>query len=197
MNQRIRTVLFTVVVTVVFVAPISFVYLLTKPMVRLNEEVFLKTGVLSAAGIALPSSNAEIVSLFASRVEEVKTAAGEPAFYRVKTEGGGDIAGYVLISSGPGLWGQITATIGFDRDRETLTGIAFLSQSETPGLGARIDEPWFKTQFRGKRGPFTTVGEGEPAAENQFDALTGASITSTAVQSILNAAIARVTRLGN
>jgi Na+-transporting NADH:ubiquinone oxidoreductase subunit C len=80
--------------------------------------------------------------------------------------------------------------VGFAADRQRLSGIDFLKQQETPGLGARIGEPWFKQQFKGKRGPFTTVGEGEPSAENQFDAITGATITSNAVKAIVNAVVA-------
>jgi Na+-transporting NADH:ubiquinone oxidoreductase subunit C len=186
MKKAILTVLFTILVTVVFVAPISLVYLLTKGRVALNEEVFLKRAVLSAANIPVPAADTEVVSVFASRAEEVKADGG--SYYRIRPEDG-QPAGYVFVRTGPGLWGEITATVGFDTALATLTGVDFLRQSETPGLGARVSEPWFKEQFRGKKGPFTTVGEGEPAAENQFDAITGASITSNAVRSILNAAI--------
>ncbi|MBE3131161.1 MAG: FMN-binding protein, partial [Acidobacteria bacterium] len=191
-KQRILTVLFTIAITIVFVAPISFVYLLTKGQVALNEEVFLKRAVLAAAGIPVPSANGEVVSLFSARAEEVKAGDAAPASYRIKPEAGGEPAGYVFVRSGPGLWGEITTTVGFDAELASLTGVDFLKQSETPGLGARISEKWFTEQFRGKKGPFTTVGEGEPAAENQFDAITGASITSNAVLSILNTTIDQV-----
>ncbi len=189
MKQRILTVLFTIAITIVFVAPISFVYLLTKGQVALNEEVFLKRAVLAAAGIPVPLTNEAVVSLFSARAEEIKAGDAAPAHYRIKSEVGGEPSGYVFIRSGPGLWGEITATVGFDVELALLTGVDFLKQSETPGLGARISESWFKEQFRGKKGPFTTVGEGEPASENQFDAITGASITSNAVLGILNSTI--------
>jgi Na+-transporting NADH:ubiquinone oxidoreductase subunit C len=185
MKQRILMILFTVAVTVAFIAPISFLFLVTEGKVAQNEEVFVKKAVLSAAGIPHAEGNGGIISVFESRIEEI--ASGGPA-YRVKDDAG-STAGYVLTAAGPGLWGEITATVGFDRDGGKLTGVDFLKQSETPGLGARISETWFKEQFRGKRGPFTTVPEGEPAAENQFDAITGATITSNAVKEILNTAV--------
>lgn len=189
MKKAIVMVLFTILVTVVFVAPISFVYLLTKDRVALNEEVFLKKAVLFAAGVPLPATNEEVVAAFAARAEEVKPAGEAPAYYTIRSEAGDEPPGFVFIRKGPGLWGEITATVGFDAKLSALTGVDFLKQSETPGLGARISEDWFKEQFRGKRGPFTTVGEGEPAAENQFDAITGATITSNAVLSILNTTV--------
>jgi len=189
MSKRVMIVVFTVLVTVVFVSPISLVYLVTKPTVELNERVFLLRSVLYAAGLEVPATPAEISALFDARVEQ-KTGSGGP-YYLVKDEEG-QPAGYVLISSGPGLWGEITAALGFDARLEKLTGVDFLKQSETPGLGARIGESWFREQFRGKRGPFTTVGEGEAAAENQFDAITGATLTSNFVKDLLNTTVGQV-----
>jgi Na+-transporting NADH:ubiquinone oxidoreductase subunit C len=192
MSKRVMIVVFTVLVTVVFVSPISLVYLITKPTVELNEQVFLRRSVLNAAGLKVPPTPAEISALFDSRVEE-KTGKGGP-YYLVKDEQG-QPGGFVFLRNGPGLWGEITAALGFDARLEKLTGVDFLKQSETPGLGARIGESWFREQFRGKRGPFSTVGEGEPAAENQFDAITGATLTSNFVKDLLNAAVGQVGEL--
>lgn len=188
MNKRVSLVLFTIAVTVVFIAPISFAYLVTKPIVALNEEAFLKRAVLAAAGLEPPAGNAEVKELFDRRVEAVPPASGREPVYRVKDPSGAP-AGWVLTRTGPGLWGDITMVVGFAADRRELTGIEFLKQSETPGLGARVSEPWFKKQFGGKRGPFSTVGEGEPSTENEFDAITGATITSNAVKTIVNAVV--------
>jgi Na+-transporting NADH:ubiquinone oxidoreductase subunit C len=188
MNKRVSLVLFTILITVIFIAPISFAYLLTKPIVALNEEVYLKRAVLSAAGVELPATNAEVKDVFDRRMEVLPSEARGELVYRLKDDAGGT-AGWVLTRTGPGLWGDITMVIGFAADRERLSGIEFLKQSETPGLGARVSEAWFKRQFKGKRGPFTTVGEGEPSKENEFDAVTGATITSNAVKTIVNAAV--------
>lgn len=195
MGKKIGTILFTVAVTVVFVAPISLVYLLTKDTVALNEDVFLKRAVLYAAGIPLPGSKEDVVTLFAARAEAVPGSAGASRAFRIKAEGSDVRQGMVLLRTGPGLWGEITMAVGLDAGLTRLTGVDFLQQSETPGLGARISESWFKEQFRGKVGPFTTVGEGEPAKENEFDAITGASITSNAVKAILNDAVAQAKSL--
>jgi Na+-transporting NADH:ubiquinone oxidoreductase subunit C len=195
-NKRLFIVVFTVIVTAVFVAPISLTYLATKPRVDLNEQVFLMRSVLAAAGIPLPASPAEVVRVFKERAEEAPAGDGGPAYYRIK-DGSGEPSGYVLLRSGPGLWGEIRAAVGFDRSLEKLTGVDFLKQSETPGLGARISEAWFREQFRGKRGPLEPVAEGQSAGENQFDAITGATLTTGFVKDILNAAIAQAKDLVN
>lgn len=188
MKQRPFTIVFTLAVTAAFVAPISAVYLLTRPRVALNEEVFLKRAVLNAAGVPVPEGNEAVVAAYAARAED---AGG---YYRIRSESGA-LSGYVFLRSGPGLWGEITAAVGFDKELERLTGVDFLKQSETPGLGARISERWFREQFRGKKGPFGTVPEGEPARENQFDAVTGATLTSNYVKAILNSTVDQVKSL--
>jgi Na+-transporting NADH:ubiquinone oxidoreductase subunit C len=192
MSKRVMIVAFTVLVTVVFVSPISVVYLLTKPKVELNQQVFLQRSVLYAAGLKVPPTPLAISELFKQRVEPKSGSGG--GYYLVKDEAG-RTGGYVILASGPGLWGEITAAVGFDAKLEKLTGVDFLKQSETPGLGARIGEGWFREQFRGKKGPFGTVAEGQPAAENQFDAITGATLTSNFVKDLLNAAVGRVGKL--
>jgi Na+-transporting NADH:ubiquinone oxidoreductase subunit C len=192
MSKRIMIVVFTVLVTVVFVSPISLVYLVTKPKVELNQQVFLQRSVLYAAGLKVPPTPVEISELFKGRAEQKSGSGGD--YYLIKDEAGRP-GGYVFLASGPGLWGEITAAVGFDAQLEKLTGVDFLKQSETPGLGARIGESWFREQFRGKQGPFSTVAEGEPAAENQFDAITGATLTSNFVKDLLNAAVGRVGNL--
>lgn len=183
--------LFTIAVTAAFVTPISLAYHMTRARVALNEEVFLKSAVLYAADIALAATNQEIVDAFASRIERVDGPEGQPLYYRVRGSDG-SAAGFVVLRSGPGLWGRITAAVGFDAALSRLTGVEFLEQSETPGLGARISETWFREQFRGKRGPFTTVPEGAPSAEGQFDAITGATLTTNYVRDILNEAVDQV-----
>jgi len=156
-----------------------------------NEQLYLKESVLYAANIAIPDTPQAVETLYNQRIREVTQtdatgAASSIEYYEVLDQSG-NVTGYVLPASGPGLWGQIDAVVGYRPDLKTLTGVDFTKQNETPGLGARISEAWFREQFRGKSGPFTRVPEGtKNTASNQFDAITGATITSTAVQNILN-----------
>jgi Na+-transporting NADH:ubiquinone oxidoreductase subunit C len=189
MNARIRAVFFTALVTACFVAAPALVHELTKERVERNQAARLQRAVLEAAGIAVPPLYSDVLALYDSRVEAESRSIEAGAVYTIKPElGAAEGGGYVIAQTGPGLWGRIIALVGFEADRKTLTGLSFLEQSETPGLGARIDEEWFKAQFRGKRGPFTTVPEGESSQADQFDAISGATLTSNAVRDILNAA---------
>ena len=70
-----------------------------------------------------------------------------------------------------------------------LTGVGFLTLSETPGLGMKAQEPEFKNQFPGKSiADVFEVTKTTASADNQVQAISGATITSSAVTGALNAA---------
>lgn len=192
-KERIYPVLFMALITVVFIAVVSGIYLSTEDLVLLNETLFLKRAVLYAADITPPEEGFELEALYQNRIREEENPKGEIYFLVFGEDG--TPAGMVLHGGGPGLWGQIDAVLGFHLDGETMTGIEFIQQNETPGLGARIAEAWFKEQFRGKRGPFTMAPEGTAQGVNEFDALTGATRTSTAVLQILNSSAERAEKM--
>ncbi len=195
-RERIYPVLFMVIVTIVFISVISGIYLSTEELTKSNETLFIRRAVLASAGIAVPETGAEVTALYDARVREVKDSAGAIQYYGIlgagtAAAGSSDAVSYSVIQSGPGLWGEITAVVGFNADFSSMTGIDFIKQSETPGLGARITEPWFKEQFKGKMGPFELVPEGTAAKPNEMDAITGATRTSNFVQQIINDSILR------
>ncbi len=180
--SRIKMVVFMFSITFVFVVVLSFVHLYTKSMITRNETLFLKRSVLYTAGVQIPAGDEELDNYFSENVIETVENGSLPR-YRFKN---GPTVVYTI--NGTGLWGVIIAHAGFDTQTGKMTGIDFIKQSETPGLGARISEDWFREQFRGKKGPFTYVPEGENDGENQFDAITGATVTTKAVKEIVNKA---------
>ncbi len=184
-KQRLFTVLFMFTVSAFFIGILSFVYLFTKSTVVRNESLFLKKSVLYTAQIKVSDSPVEIEKVYKEKVEEIKDAAGNIQYYSVVADSGATVA--VFQSSGQGLWGVIKGHVGLKSDLETIAGIDFTVQTETPGLGARITEQWFKEQFRGKKGELKRVPEGTKSGnENEFDAITGATVTSKAVESMIN-----------
>jgi len=184
-KERIFPVLFMFLVTVVFIAIVSGIYLATRDDVLRNEQLFLKRAVLFAADQEIPEGAVLQEQLYNEIIREVRDEEGNLRYFVISSNGG--TAGYVIQTSGPGVWGEIEAVVGFDAQLDKLTGIDFIKQNETPGLGGRITEEWFREQFRGKTGPFSRVPEGtESTTVTEFDAITGATLTSKAVQQILN-----------
>lgn len=195
MKEQLFTVLFMLAVSFVFTSGVSLAYLATRSTIEVNEALFLRRAVLYCAGLDVPEDAREVASTFHNCTREILDETGALGCYVVIDPESRVETGYVCIERGAGLWGTIVAVVGFEMDKKTLTGIDFVQQNETPGLGARIAELWFKEQFRGKRGPFTMVAEGEPAGSNQFDAITGATITSNAVKDIVNRATERLSTI--
>ena len=86
---------------------------------------------------------------------------------------------YALFVSSTGYSGDIKMLLGIDAKGKIL-GVEILSQSETPGLGARCievkreqDEPWFLAQFRGKNATSLDLKD--------IETITGSTITSKAI----------------
>lgn len=101
---------------------------------------------------------------------------------------------YVLPVRGKGLWGPIWGYVALEDDFNTIYGTNFSHQSETPGLGAEIANRSFQQQFIGKKifdesGNFVSVrvikGDASPDAEHEVDGISGGTITSKGVDSML------------
>ena len=81
------------------------------------------------------------------------------------------------------------ALIGLDANAETITGLFVLDQKETPALGDNIKKPEFCDRFRGKAaGEMVAAVKGNPEG-NQIQAITGATVSSSAVCTIVNNAV--------
>ena len=65
-------------------------------------------------------------------------------------ENGGDKK-YIVPMQGSGLWGPISAYLALEDDLNTISGVVFDHQGETPGLGAEITAAFFQEQYAGKQ----------------------------------------------
>jgi len=99
----------------------------------------------------------------------------------------GNTVGYVLKGQAAGYGGAVVVVVGVSSDLK-VTGISFPETlPETAGLGQKATLPEFYEQFKGK-GTKLSVKKGGGAGENEIDAISGATITSTAVTNVVNAA---------
>lgn len=101
----------------------------------------------------------------------------------------GELVGYtVKVTTTQSYKDQITLVAGYTKEG-TITGIELLAISETAGLGAKASEPKFKDQFTNKAVEQFEVTKTGATADNQINAISGATITSRAVTYAVNAAI--------
>ncbi|MCX7025599.1 MAG: FMN-binding protein [Spirochaetes bacterium] len=198
-DSTVYVVLFTFFVCAFFVALLAVANELTKDRVEANRRFAAQSAVLDALGIGY-AARTDAETIYAERLSV--SGEGSDRYYSTAIDGERHLAALV---SGPGLWGTIEIMLAMDMDSSRLDGIQVLSQNETPGLGGRIDEQWFKRQFRGELiGPegisitsgAEAAGTGDADPENsRLDGITGASRTSQAMEAIVNSGIAKLRKL--
>jgi len=101
----------------------------------------------------------------------------------------GKVLGYVItVISHEGSQADITLSVGIQNDG-TLNGYAVTDMNETPGLGVLVKEKPFYSQFQNKAEESYTVVKSTPTADNEIEAVTGATISSKAVTNAVNASL--------
>ena len=109
----------------------------------------------------------------------------------------GKIQQVVLPVHGYGLWSTMYGFMALDSDFNTIQGLKFYEQGETPGLGGEVDNPKWRAQWKGKkvfdqdgkvkisvvRGP---VDEKSASAKYKIDAISGATLTSRGVSNLVH-----------
>lgn len=110
----------------------------------------------------------------------------------------GNVIGHLVTStSKAGYGGEVTISIGITSEGE-ITGIGYLALNETPGLGMKASESEFKDQFAGKNAAqLTLVKGGGASGDDQINAISGATVTSSAVTNAVNAALFIVSESAN
>ena len=129
-KKRLYPVAFMLAVTLVFISVTSVVYTFTGERIELNERLRLKQAVLYAAGVELPPDPSAIEKIFDGRVTGVKGDGGDVRYYEIRAEGSEEIEAYVVIYVGKGLWGEITAGVGFDASLESCRGLEIIEQKQ-------------------------------------------------------------------
>lgn len=88
-----------------------------------------------------------------------------------------NISGYVIKTVGSGYGGDVVVATGFSMEGE-IVGIRLLDHNETPGFGARAEEPEYTDRFIGKSADEEIIIEG----------LSGATKTDTTIRTEVNEA---------
>lgn len=101
---------------------------------------------------------------------------------------GSQLGFVVTVTTSEGYGGDIQFTMGVSEDG-TLNGISILSIGETPGLGMKADTEEFKSQFVGKNAEVLRYTKTGAAADDEIDALSGATITTNAMTNGVNAGL--------
>lgn len=101
---------------------------------------------------------------------------------------------YVLRGEGSGYQGTISLIAVLDAPMKNVVGIEIIESQETPGLGSRINDAFFKEQFKNMdvSAALSCVKAKVSGGGSQVQAITGATVSSRAVVSILNSYIEKL-----
>ena len=121
-------------------------------------------------------------------IEEERTVEmdGVAYTYNLAYDEPGNTVGCAINVSSLGFGGPIAIKVGFDANG-VIWNAKVLSQSETPGLGAKCVEPAFSDQFKGfdpAQKKLTVKKDG-----GDVDAITASTITSRAYSAALQTAV--------
>jgi Na+-transporting NADH:ubiquinone oxidoreductase subunit C len=194
MKKHILSVVYMFLITLFFASLVSAVKLLNERKIELNQTLKLQRTILQVLQSPADKrmTDEELAQLFAERVKKIDVHG--KTLYIGYEEDGKTVHGYALPVGGPGFWGPIQGIVGVNPQASKVLGIAFTKHSETPGLGGRITEHWFTDQFKGlplypikgDQNIFYLKPEGSGKTANELDAITGATNTSSAVETFLN-----------
>ena len=193
MGKIIRNTLILTIITVVAGLGLGLVYEVTKePIARTEEQAKKEAWQTVFSDVSLEDFKAVDVDKEAAD----KTAAdlGIKATVDEVCEAADE--GYVVtVTDKEGYGGDISFMMGIRMDG-TLNGISILSISETAGLGMNAKTDAFRNQFKDKNVEQFTLTKTGSTADSEIDALSGATITSTAMVNGVNAGLAAFSSLG-
>lgn len=178
MKGILKDALTLLCITLVAGLCLSFVYELTKDPIaqaELQKKYESYQAVMSDVKFAELSEeqNAALLATsvhFDAAIDEVLAA----------NDNSGNLVGFVMsLTSKNGYGGEIKVAVGVGADGR-VTGFSPLSHGETPGFGARMENDDIKAMFVG-------IGSG-----SEFDGISGATITSTALRQIVDTAVQTV-----
>ena len=207
--------IFSIVMVAIVALVLSLAATLLKPRQDKNYEIEKKKSMLESIGIFTERTETEkmydkyitgsfIVNPSGEIIEgeepfdidlgeELKKGSSDqklPVFTAV-TDDSQEVV--IIPVDGTGLWGPIWGYVSLKSDMNTIYGVTFDHQEETPGLGAEINTTPFESQFTGKKlfenGLFVSISVlkagAAPSIDHGVDAISGGTITSKGLEKML------------
>lgn len=190
-NTIIKDAMILTLITLVAGGVLGLVYEITKEPIAKQQEMAKQEAYKSvfedadSFEVCVEEGDGELAAYLAengfeaqtiNEVMEAKDASGETLGYAIN------------LTTSEGYGGDITFSMGV-REDGTLNGISILTISETAGLGMNATKDEFKNQFQNKQAESFEVTKTGAAADNQINAISGATITSNAVTKGVNSGL--------
>ena len=179
MKKMLKDTFILLLITLISGLALGFVYEITKEPIAKQKakariEAF-KDVFSDATEFPAMDGFTEISDENGNKISEVVKAQSES----------GELLGYVfVVTTSNGYAGNISFSMGIRLDG-TLNGISITEIGETPGLGMNAEDV-LVPQFENKTVQSFTVVKTGSISEDQIDAISSATITSTAITEAVN-----------
>lgn len=179
MKKMLKDTFILLLITLISGLALGFVYEITKEPIAKQKakariEAF-KDVFSDATEFPAMDGFTEISDENGNKISEVVKAQSET----------GELLGYVFaVTTSNGYAGNISFSMGIRLDG-TLNGISITEIGETPGLGMNAEDV-LVPQFENKTVQSFTVVKTGSISEDQIDAISSATITSTAITEAVN-----------
>lgn len=189
----IKDALILFVITIIAGILLGFVYEITKGPIE-KQNLLLKQEAYKK--VFQDATNFEESKDLSNAISNARATLDKQGFEKITINEAllakdslGALLGYVMsVTTSEGYGGDIKLSVGIKLDG-TVNGIEILSISETAGLGAKAANPEFKDQFSDKKVESFAYTKTGKTADNEIDALSGATITTSAVTKAVNAGV--------
>ncbi len=215
--KRFKIVIFMVAITALYGAGVTGLHLSTTKTVEQNKRFIEEKALveLFSLGDVRKLSKVQIREIVETQIDRTETITDPQTGKRIGLLKAYDsvarnhLTAYGFPFSGVGFWAGIKGYIAVDSGLKKTVGMKVISQTETPGLGGRIEEPFFVKPFadglditlpaKGKSYLYMGIQGSRPEPGTAqygrtFDAITGATQTSLAMERMLNTAVAEFSR---
>lgn len=181
MKQMLKETLIIVMITLVAGVALGFVYQITKDPI---EEQNRRKEQKAYASVFRDADNFE-------QVENTKEFAYQDVdlekLYVARNAEGGSLGYVMVLTAHNGYGGDITFTLGIRSDG-TTNGISITQIGETAGLGMNAEKV-LVPQFENKAVDSFSIVKQEAVYDKQIQAISGATITTTAITEAVNAGL--------
>jgi len=175
LNIALRLILITAVAGLL----LGMTYSVTKDPIAIQQQMAASE---SRRQVLSDAADFEQIDLSALSLPEEYSVVQE-AYWGLKDGEKVGITVYMIVK---GYSAGLNITVGIGADG-TVAGVAIGSHSETPGLGAKAADAGYLAQYNGLNPPAKVV-KSAPQEAGDVQAVTGATITSTAVANSVNLA---------
>ena len=184
-------------ITLISGLALSYVFEITKAPIeeqkvlklqKANQAVFITASSFEDDTVLMEEATAVDLSIFSNDYEGITIDKVSKAL-----DSNGEFLGYnITVTTNQSYDDSLSLVFGYSKDG-IIQGVEYTSLTETAGLGMKAADSKFKDQFINKNVLKFVVTKTGATAEDQIDAISGATITSKAVANAINAGISFVT----